>query len=384
MPLLHDGAERCALQTGIYTLGGNGLDALPMACLECCPPVAQIVVSADGPPTIQRITAAVVVRLDQTPLGIPPKILHDGIVISFGDCRLTFRTGDDGEAALTSAPDADSTWAPAETQTTPAPGASGTPGRARLVNVFSREAIELSEQRIVIGRDESCDFIIPGMQVSRRHLSITAVQGGYLLRDESANGTIVNGRRVAGTYLLGHGDLLEIGEEELRFEIDGLTLPSENDAAPTALLDLSYVRNAADMNATDEIPSVPTATLEVVRGHFAGASFAIERAVCAIGRGPESDVRIRDDSVSTIHATLLRKGTSWFVVDLRSANGTFVDGSRVAGEREIASGTRLRLGAVELEFRALDPAGVPVESKRKGSWLRRSFTTLRQAMTPPE
>lgn len=373
------------MRTGSYTLGGNGPDALPIARLECCPPVATISIPSEGPATIQRITAAVIVRLDQSPLGISPKTLHDGMEIAFGDCRLTFRT-DDGEVALTSGSNGvePPAWVATATPAARPTDAPESPGKARLVNVYSRESVELSEQRVVIGRDESCDFVIPGMQVSRRHLSITAVQNGYLLRDESANGTVVNGRRVAGTYLLGHGDLLEIGDEELRFEVDGLTLPAANDAAPTALLDLSYVRNAADMNATAEIPPVPTAALQIVRGRFAGASFSIERAVCAIGRGPESDVRIRDESVSTTHATLLRKGSTWFVVDLRSANGTFVDGSRIAGEREIVSGTRLRLGAVELEFRALDATGIPVATKQKGSWLRRAFSALRQAATPPE
>ncbi len=379
MPLLHDGAERCALRTGTYTVGGNGPDALPITRLECCPPIATLVVPPDGPATIQRLTATVVVRLDQTPLGIAPKTLHDGMEISFADCRLTFRTDDDGEVALMSAPDEADSRAWAATTASP-----DTPGHARIVNVRSGEGVDLEDRRFVVGRDESCDLVVPGMQVSRRHFSIAPVQGGYLLRDESANGTIVNGRRVAGTYLLGHGDMLQVGEEELRFEIAGCAASeSSSDAAPTALLDLSYVRNAAAMDVTDEIPSVPTATLEIVRGRYAGASFALERPVCEIGRGPQCDVRIRDESVSTSHATLLRKGTTWFVVDLRSANGTFVDGSRVAGEREIASGTRLRLGAVEVEFRMLDAAGAPIQAKHKGSWPRRAFAALRQALTPP-
>ena len=55
MPLLQSGAERCVLQTGIYTLGGRGPNALPLASLESSPEVATIVVPAEGPPTIQRL-----------------------------------------------------------------------------------------------------------------------------------------------------------------------------------------------------------------------------------------------------------------------------------------------------------------------------------------
>ena len=122
---------------------------------------------------------------------------------------------------------------------------------------------------------------------------------------------------------------------------------------------------------TSERPGAPlVANLEIVRGPYSGASFSIDRPVCTIGRAAESDVRIRDESVSANHATLLRKGTAWFVVDLRSASGTFVDGLRIAGERELTSGSRLKLGRVELMFRALD-GGVEtaIAGRRAPSWL---------------
>jgi len=180
----------------------------------------------------------------------------------------------------------------------------------------------------------------------------------------------VNGSRVVGTYLLGAGDVLRVDEDELRFEIDGVAAPKPSvEAAPTALLDLSYAREVVAAEYKRE-QAPPKATLEIVRGHFSGASFAVDRPVCAIGRGVQNDVRIPDESVSANHATLLRKGTSWFVVDLRSANGTFVDGSRVAGERQISSGSRLKLGAVELLFRSIE-SDLPIESKRRYSPLQR-------------
>jgi pSer/pThr/pTyr-binding forkhead associated (FHA) protein len=90
--------------------------------------------------------------------------------------------------------------------------------------------------------------------------------------------------------------------------------------------------------------------------------------VCSIGRGPENDVRIRDDSISSSHATLLRKGTAWFVVDLRSANGTLVDGLRISGERELTSGSRLKLGRVELMFRAIDSGFETAVARTPSRW----------------
>lgn len=62
-------------------------------------------------------------------------------------------------------------------------------------------------------------------------------------------------------------------------------------------------------------------------------------------------MRITDESVSTAHATLMMKADAWVVVDLRSVNGTFVDGYRVAGERVVPAGCTLRVGSVKLRFR---------------------------------
>ena len=105
MPVLQSGADSLALETGTYTLGGRGPNALLLASLDGSPEVATIVVPPSGAATIQRLTASIVVRLDQTPIGIAPKELPDGVEIEFNGCRLTFRTddaGDTGEATLTS------------------------------------------------------------------------------------------------------------------------------------------------------------------------------------------------------------------------------------------------------------------------------------------
>jgi pSer/pThr/pTyr-binding forkhead associated (FHA) protein len=380
MPLLNSGGERCALRTGTYTVGGHGPNALPIPSIEWRSPVATIIVPSAGVSTIQRLTASVVVRLDQEPLGIAPKELHDGAQIEFDGCQLRFSSDNAGEAMVTSA----SNGGEPEGNLVRTASASTTleaTVRARIVKLRTGEAIDLGNFRVVVGRDASCDFVVSGMGVSRRHFSITPVQGGYLLRDESANGTLINGSRVSGTYLLGHGDVLRLDEEDLRFELDGAAAPAPTDAAaPTAILDMSRIRReVAGAEKRDVQPTSLAAHLEIVRGPYAGASFPIERPVCSIGRGPQCDVRVRDDSVSTNHATLLRKGASWFVVDLRSANGTFVDGSRIAGERELAAGSRLKLGSVEMVFRSFNSdVEVPL-AKRKASWLQSVLTIFKPA-----
>jgi pSer/pThr/pTyr-binding forkhead associated (FHA) protein len=386
MSLLNSGAERCALRPGSYTVGGTNSNALPIASLEWCPAVATINVSSSGPATIQRLTASVVVRLDDVSLGVAPQPLHDGACIEFEGRCLTFQTDDAGEAIVASASNgAEEHQSPVRAE--PAVPALASTVNARIVMVRTGDAIELGDYRVVVGRDPACDFVVSRMGVSRRHFSVMPVQAGYLLRDESANGTLVNGSRVSGTYLLGHGDVLRLDEEELRFEVAGASAPTPSaDAAPTAILDMSRLRRELAAGAKrEQPPAPPTANLEIVRGPYAGASFSIDRPVCSIGRGPQNDVRVRDDGVSTSHATLLRKGTTWFVVDLRSANGTFVDGSRVAGERELAPGSRLKLGSVEMVFRSLNSeVDAPIEKKRKASWLVALLKPFRRSSSAAE
>ena len=67
-----------------------------------------------------------------------------------------------------------------------------------------------------------------------------------------------------------------------------------------------------------------------------------EQLAWASAAGPgHYDVRVLDESISGAQATLLRKGDTWYEVALRSVNGTFVDGYRVAGERALPRLSRL-------------------------------------------
>ncbi|HEU4722336.1 MAG TPA: FHA domain-containing protein, partial [Gemmatimonadaceae bacterium] len=377
--------------------GGRAPDAVALVSLENQPRAATLTVAVDGTTVLQRITASIVVRLDDETVGVGPIELRHGARIEFGTCRLVFETD-----AATRADQASRTGERATSSTTEGArvltlSGSGrsrlgatTPNDARtdplsgaaLVDVRSGARHPLAGRRILIGRDESCDVVVRGNSVSRRHASIAPVVGGFLLRDESANGTLVNGVRVVGTYLLGNGDVVRVQDEELRVELEDATPPVVR-GEQTTVLDLARItRGVSEEDARAAANRALVASLEIVRGPFAGACFQLEKAVCSIGRGEENDVRIRDDTVSSAHATLLRKRGAWFVVDLRSMNGTFVDGSRVSGERELHPGARVRLGAVELVFRAIESeVQKPAEPPRPSLWRR--FKTLVRIAAPP-
>jgi pSer/pThr/pTyr-binding forkhead associated (FHA) protein len=376
MPQLRSGAEHSVLRPGKNTLGGRGPDALPVAGLAFQPAVATITLPEAGPALIQRVTAAVVVRLNDVPLGVAPAELRNGATIDVAGIRLVYDAfgGTAERAAASRSGEHFAASTSGETGTAaPAP-------LAKLVNMKTGESFPLTGRRISVGRDLDCDVVLPDNGVSRRHASIAPVPGGYLLTDESSNGTLVNGERMGATRLLEPGDVLRLHDEELRYEVEGSNAaetPAASSRAPTTILDMSSLRSVLVSEQTrSSSRRHPTASLEIIRGPFTGAAFQIDRPVCSIGRGEQSDVRLRDESVSSAHATLLRKGNTWYVVDLRSVNGTFVDGYSVAGERELHTGATLRVGAVEMLFRSFVGGVEQSHSRPKTglwSWFKRLF-----------
>ena len=63
-----------------------------------------------------------------------------------------------------------------------------------------------------------------------------------------------------------------------------------------------------------------------------------------IGRSPDNSIIINDSSVSRRHATLIIAQNEYSVKDLGSANGTFVNGMRVAGVSRLQSNDILKVG----------------------------------------
>lgn len=69
-----------------------------------------------------------------------------------------------------------------------------------------------------------------------------------------------------------------------------------------------------------------------------------------IGRSGSNDVCIEDPFVSHIHARILRRGPYYFVEDLGSTNGTFLNDMRVDGDARLKVRDTLRLGETVLRY----------------------------------
>ncbi len=73
---------------------------------------------------------------------------------------------------------------------------------------------------IVIGRDSTADLVLDDDQVSRRHFRLTLDENRTVVEDlGSTNGTFVNGARVTTPRRLGKGDVVRVGQTDLRVEL---------------------------------------------------------------------------------------------------------------------------------------------------------------------
>jgi hypothetical protein len=80
-----------------------------------------------------------------------------------------------------------------------------------------------------------------------------------------------------------------------------------------------------------------------------GDEFPLNSAPVTVGRGGQNDLVLSgDEFASARHARIELRGDGVWVQDLDSTNGTFVNGSRVAGAQRLGGGDVLRVGETDL------------------------------------
>ena len=107
--------------------------------------------------------------------------------------------------------------------------------------------------------------------------------------------------------------------------------------------------------SSDEFPfphdelAAGQALLLVKRGPNAGSTFLLDADVSSLGRDTTSDVFLDDITVSRSHARIERRDSAFFVRDLGSLNGTYVNGEAVE-ETKLARGDEVQIGKFKLVF----------------------------------
>ena len=155
------------------------------------------------------------------------------------------------------------------------------------------------------------------------HARIVRENDQYWLEDAGAvNGTFLNGGR--------------IHREPLR-HLDVITLGRSVD-----LIFLFRAGEAASVNQ-DHIVSV---TIVFIGGPEAGIEIAVKKGELTFGRAETCNVVFASPAVSKMHARLQRSRRAGPPEDLRSANGTFVNGHRIESVVVLQTGDLINFGGV--------------------------------------
>jgi hypothetical protein len=108
-----------------------------------------------------------------------------------------------------------------------------------------------------------------------------------------------------------------------------------------------------DLRAAAREPGIELGRLRVLASPEGeppvGVVFGLD-AVTTLGRDVNNAIVVEDRFASAEHAILTFRGRTWYVEDLDSTNGTFVNGSEVDGLAPVSFGDELQIGQVRLRL----------------------------------
>jgi predicted Zn finger-like uncharacterized protein len=96
-----------------------------------------------------------------------------------------------------------------------------------------------------------------------------------------------------------------------------------------------------------QMPVGKRLSLAVINGPDAGSVYRIEKPRVTIGR-TGADLALNDSEISRAHAAVEIRDTMFYVEDLKSTNGTLVDGQKIAGPTELQNHSEFQVGGSTL------------------------------------
>jgi len=150
-----------------------------------------------------------------------------------------------------------------------------------------------------IGRGETCHLRPNSDQVSREHVEIAVTTDTVTVRDlGSRNGTIVNGKVIAGVYTLKDGDLIQVGPLTFALSIQGAPVAAPAPSAAPKVVSLDDVSHAEieswliadNANVPPESPS----------GVYGGETITIESYK---GGGPKAEPKSKAAPAKPVQPT---------------------------------------------------------------------------------
>jgi hypothetical protein len=107
--------------------------------------------------------------------------------------------------------------------------------------------------------------------------------------------------------------------------------------------------------------------LVIRSGPQAGMEIPVDQPFVRLGRGSGSEIVLQDTQISRQHAEISRQGDRFFIRDLGSTNGTFVNNRQVTDLRPLQSGDQIRIGNTTLACEVM-LVGAPAAAAAATDW----------------
>jgi len=188
--------------------------------------------------------------------------------------------------------------------------------------------ISPSNSNVNIGRNENNDLIVASNIISGNHAEIKLINNTLYITDKnSTNGTFINNQRI------------NPGQPN---EIFGKTvfLSGANGIQIIAKSTSSSNQNQSIKEDGENLGKKILQQLE-------------SKSTIIIGRSETADVLINNSLVSRNHTKIIKNGNKYFIEDLGSMNGTYVNGQRISGKKQIGSDDNIIIGRIRFTLGGL-------------------------------
>ncbi|MFV0426158.1 MAG: FHA domain-containing protein [Beutenbergiaceae bacterium] len=125
------------------------------------------------------------------------------------------------------------------------------------------------------------------------------------------------------------------------------------DITGTRVLARGSLTGRTDTNPQPRKPRTPRgqpSKLHVTAGPLAGTTLRLGESSILIGRAPSSTLVLDDDYSSQRHARIFPSDGRWYVEDLGSTNGTFLDSTPVQAPTPVPPGSSISIGQTTIEL----------------------------------
>jgi pSer/pThr/pTyr-binding forkhead associated (FHA) protein len=238
-----------------------------------------------------------------------------------------------------------------------------------IVTVQGKKTAELSlVKEIVVGRREDTDLCLPYSEVSSRHAKLKPSGAGMAICDlGSTNGTYLDGKtklEAQKEVTIPPGGRVTIGPAILEVEAPppppppppppaAKAPPPPRPAAPErdpGSQGTMLVGNVDAKSALVEMAMFEASGARLVVAAQDGRRVVpLDKMEMTVGR-EDGEIKIAHPSVSKEHARISFQAGGFFIEDLGSSNGSFVEGQRVQGRLPVASHAAVTFGTVPCLF----------------------------------